>query len=244
VAVFAVSAVGASSASAHRTWWICEKVTEGTGKYKDSLCKEKVEKGNFEWKQLAVGTKKNIKVIKNGVFSLKAGTVTIECKKLTLKEGVIENITGPTGRDKGTVEFSECKNAGHAACVVKPVVVKGKETALVEDTTKSKVYDLFAPEGWSEEKPEETKPFAKIEEGGTFECPNTTVEGDGVAAEIIPEELSIKKTFKFPCPPIKEIINWKGATVKLKLTAFGFVNVEECGEAEVELESKEAFDVK
>jgi hypothetical protein len=227
LAVLAFSAVAASTASAHRVW-------------------------SFEGKVLPTGEKKPLKLVKVvKEFQLKAGTETIACKTVELKEGTIENILvggkGPTGRDKGTVLFKECRNVGKPACVVANVEVLGKETALVENTKAAqekeglKIYDLFTPEKWTEEKPAEINKFAVIKQTGTGCVATTSVEGNGVAAEISPEGESATKTLKFPCPPITEVINWKGATVKLTLKAFG-VKAEECGEAEIESTGK--FDVQ
>lgn len=216
VIIAAFSAVFAAGASADRVW-------------------------SFEGSELAINTPKSLKVVKVvKQFELKAGTNNVICKKVTLTGGTIENITGPTGRDKGKVEFSGCANG--TCTVAEPIVVKGETTALVEDTGKTKVLDLFTPEGWTEEKPEQIKAFAEIKQTGAGCVAATKVEGTGVAAEITPEGNSKTKILKFPCPAVKEIINWKGTKVKLKLEAFA-AKAEFCGEVEVESEGKE-FDVK
>ena len=217
VAVLAFSAVAASTASAHRVW-------------------------SYNGVELKVGEAKPIKVVKVVEnFRLKAGTTTITCTKVALTGGAIENITGPTGRDKGKVDFTGCSNG--TCKVTEPIVVKGETTALVENTGKSKIYDLFTPKGWTEEKPTVNGEFAEIKQTGTGCITATKVEGNGVAAEISPEGNSTTKVLTFPCPRITEIINWKGTTVKLKLTAFG-VNAEECGQVEIGVEAPNTFDVK
>jgi hypothetical protein len=254
LAVFAFSAVIASTASAHRVWTVCEEKagagTEPPTKFDNHECNTKVKPlAERKWEDivLPVGQTRKLEVVKVvKEFVLKAGGEEIACEAVTLSGGTIENIAGPTGRDKGTITFSKnCRNLKKAACkVTEPIEVKGKETALVENTEKNRVYDLFAPKGWTEEKPEEFGlEFATIKQTGEGCVAATKVEGNGIAAEIVPEGLSVTKVLKFPCPPIKEIINWKGTTVKLKLTAFG-VKTEECGEVELALESKWAWDVQ
>jgi hypothetical protein len=234
LAVFAVSAAAASTASAHRVWTLGSGTTP-----------------------LPVGTTKALKVIKvNKAFELKVPLAgeTIVCKAVVLKEGTIENVEiggKKTGRDKGIVEFSECKNKGKEKCIVaEPIRVPPKgtgTTVLAENTAKTKVLDVFLPEG-GEEGSVVLKPYATIKQSGTgCTAPAaTTVEGNGVAAEISPETHSVKKNLIFPCPRITEVIFWKnweaGTHTKLTLNAFAFA-AEECGEAEIELTTKEEFGV-
>jgi hypothetical protein len=266
LAVFAFSAVIASTASAHRTWWRCHKVaTAKTGGFNDSLCSEPNTKKEGEWQSegIPTGVPQGLALVKvTKEFQLKAGTETIACEMATLTGGTVENILvggkGPTGRDKGTITFSKnCRNLAKPLCKVsEPIEVEGKETALVENTSQNKIYDLFTPAGWAEKEATKSGTFAKIKQTGTGCVATTTVEGNGVAAEITPEGsstsptgYSFTKILNFPCPPIKEVIDWEHALeatpiiTTLKLTAFG-VKAEECGMAEIELTSKEAFDVR
>jgi len=241
LAVFAFSAVAASTASAKRVWTV-NGVT------------------------LPTGTTKSLTVIKNSPATLKAGTEEIECKTIKLKTGnTIENVLvegkGPTGRDTGTTEFSECKNVKKAGCVVTVPILVNSPTSLVENTAGTKIYDLFRPEGRTELKPaevtakgepaskeaeEKLSKYTTIKQTGAGCVAATTVEGDGVAAEIKPTEgEEVKHKFVFPCPPISPVNMWNGVKeVSLKLKAFG-VKAEECiSEIEVELTTKEKFGVK
>lgn len=262
-AVFAFSAVAVSTASAKRVWTYCEEVAPGKGEFIEHLCKTKVTvkgeaAGKFEDITLPVGVTKKLEVVEVvKPFELIAGTTTITCEAVTLTGGTIENIEaeniekvkGKTGRDKGTVEFSKCKSSV-AGCTVKvPIIDKGKETALVENTTKTKIYDMFTPEGWTEATTkagaEKIKPFAKIEQTGGEKCLNTEVEGDGVAGEIEPEGLSETKIFKFPCPKLTPVNLWNGVKeVNLRLDAFGLTTAEECGQVKLALASRWGWDVQ
>jgi hypothetical protein len=254
----AFSAVAVSAASAHRVWTVCKEVAgagkEPPRKFNDHTClpqtpEKPLAERKWEDVVLPVGEPRPIEVIevvKPGM-ELRAGATIITCEMVTLKEGTIENIAGPTGRDKGTVEFSKCKSSVAGCTVKEPIVDKGKESALVENTAGNKIYEMFAPEGWKEEATkaglEKIKPFAKITQTGTG-CVNTEVEGDGVAAEIIPEGMSETKILKFPCPALSPVSFWNGVKeVSMKLKAFG-VAAEECGEIKVALVSKWGWDVQ
>jgi len=269
-AVFAFSAVAASTASAKHTWWRCHEVAAGKGEFTEKLCATKVKTkgeaaGIFESEAIPAAQATTTS-IKSKAFILTAGTTTITCEALTVKEGKIENIEaeniektkGKTGRDKGTVEFSKCKSSIAGCTVTEPIKDKGKESALVEQfASPHKIYDMFAPEGWKEESTkanaEKIKPFAKIIQEPKPACVNTEVEGNGVAAEIEPEGYSVAKVLKFPgenaaCEPkgkpLTPVNLWNGVNeVNLALEAFA-VPAQECGEATLELASKEAFDVK
>jgi hypothetical protein len=266
-AVFAVSAVAANTASAKRIWTVgcVEKVGAGTEppkKYDTSACYTQTKLlAERKWEKIPVpvGTQYKVEVVAVvKPFELKAGTTTITCKAVTVKEGTIENIEaeniekhlGKTGRGKGTVEFSECKTSIPNCTVKEPIIDKGKESALVENTAGTKIYDMFAPEGWHEEATralaEKIRPYAKIEQTGTGTgCINTEVEGNGVAAEIVPEFNSEKKMLKFPCEPTLTPVNfWNGVKeVPLTLKAFS-KKAEECGEIELALVSKGGWDVQ
>jgi hypothetical protein len=259
-AVFAFSAVAANTASAHRVWTVCKEVPgegkEPPPKFDNHLCETKAKplpERKWEDVVLPVGTKVPIEVVKVvKPFELKAGTTIITCEEVVLKEGTIENIlvggNGPTGRDHGTIEFKKCKTSISNCTVKEPIIDKGKESALVENTAGTKIYDMFAPEGWIEgtkAELEKNRPYAKIEQTGTGTgCINTEVEGNGVAAEIVPEGMSATKILKFPCPAISPVTFWNGVKeVPLTLKAFS-KKAEECGEIELALVSKGGWDVQ
>jgi hypothetical protein len=230
LAVFAVSAAAASTASAKHVW-------------------------TFEGKPLPVGTTKTLEVVKSGNTILTAGTEVVECKKQALVADTIENIEaenlkkekGKTGRDKGTIKFTECKNP-KPCTVTEPIEVKNGVTALVEGSTSKKVYDVFEPEGWTEPKtPEEAKKlktFVTIHQTGTGCITATAVESNGVAAEVSPGTEAAEQTFKFPgehagCEPkgkpLTPINWWNGLNeTALSLKAFG-AKAEECGSVMVKL---------
>jgi hypothetical protein len=261
-AVFAFSAVAASTASAHHVWTVgcIEKAGEGKEPPKKFDTKEctthskPLPERKFEKVPIPIGTADKtevVKVVKN--FQLKAGTTTITCEAVTLKEGTIENIepeTGKkTGRDKGTVEFSKCKSSVAGCTVSEPIKDKGKVSALVEGSVTKNIYDMFTAEGWKEEATKaganaQIGRFAKITQTPAPPCINTEVEGNGVAAEIVPEEPSVTKILKFPCPKLSPVNQWNGVTeVTLTLEAFT-LPAEECGEVELELVSKAAWSVE
>jgi hypothetical protein len=240
VAMLALSAVGVSAASASRAWTV-----EGTS--------------------LAVGKAKELKVVKNTVFALSAGAERYVCEKVALQSGnKIENVTvegkGPIGRDNGTVEFSRCKDETKPGCtVVEPLLMKGAESALVENIAGTKIYDMFTGEGWKELTPKEVtekgqkeakvkseklKIYGIMKQTGVGCIASTTIEGDGLAAEISPEGESVKKTLTFPCPPVGLVDFGDGVNeVGLRLKWFG-IKAELCGSIEVELSTKEKFGVK
>jgi hypothetical protein len=261
-AVFAFSAVAANTASAHRVWTVCKEVPgegkEPPPKFDNHLCETKAKplpERKWEDVVLPVGTKVPIEVVKVvKPFELKAGTTIITCEEVVLKEGTIENIlvggNGPTGRDHGTIEFKKCKTSISNCTVKEPIIDKGKESALVENTAGTKIYDMFAPEGWHEEATralaEKIRPYAKIEQTGTGTgCINTEVEGNGVAAEIVPEFNSEKKMLKFPCEPTLTPVNFWNGVKEVPLTLKAFVKkAEECGEIELALVGRPSWGVE
>src|SRR6202020_1204572 len=233
LAVFAVSAVAASTASAKRVWTV-------------------------EGANLAVGKTKSLKVLKNSPAILKAGTEEIECKKIAINAGnTIQNVEpeagkGTTGRDLVTNTFTECKNIAKEKepCIV--TVAPFTTPTFLNENTKAeqekeglKIYDQFRPEGAEEltpkqitekgtavskENEEKLKKYVRIKQTGTgCKAPETTsAEGNGVAATISPEGESKIHKFTFPCPtPIPDETLWNGLEIGLKLKAFG-VAAKEC----------------
>jgi hypothetical protein len=230
--------------------------------------------GTFELKPkvLPVGTTKSLTVVKNTAATLVAGAEEISCEKVTIKSGnTIENVLveskGPTGRDTGTIEFTKCKNVKKPTeCTVTEPISVNSPTSLVENTASTKIYDMFRPEGRTELTPKQISEFpgteaekqakAKTEEEklskyttikqtGTGCVTATEVTGDGVAAEISPESESVKKKLIFSCPTtLTPVKLWNGVEIGLKLKAFGVAAKECINEVEVELTTKEAWDVE
>ena len=230
IAVFAVSAVMASTASAKRVWFV-----NGV--------------------QLASGTSNGaaIKVVKSGTTKLKSKEEFVCTEQVLSHNPKIwnkEKAAGEVvGRDEGITEFKKCKNLTNAGCTVtEPIITENtssEASTLVEkEKGKTPIYDMFVGKGWEESAPTAKKPFAKIVQTGAGCITAITVEGNGVAAEIEPETSSVKKTFKFPCPPISPVWLWDGVEDKLSLKAFGTVKAEFCGSIEVELVSGKTWAVK
>ena len=239
VFVFVFGAVAASTASAKRVWTV-------------------------EGAKLAVGKTKSLKVVKNSPSVLKAGAEEIECNKIAIEAGnTISNVEVEgklTGRDTGTLLFTECKNKNKPLCTAVTVASFVSPTFLVENTLGTKTYDIFRPKGATEltpaevatkgqtaskENEEKLKSYVKITQTGTgCTAPETsTAEGNAFAAEILPEGSSTQKKFVFPCPtPITPVNPWNGVKeVALKLKVFGVAAKECISEIEVELTTKEAF---
>jgi hypothetical protein len=104
VAIFALSAVGASSAMAeHLEVGKCKSVAK-TGKWEDSNCTKALAEGNFEWEAL----KANVPFTStSGVKKLISGAGTIECKK----DKNVGELTG-TMTDTVQITFEECTTLG------------------------------------------------------------------------------------------------------------------------------------
>lgn len=216
VAAFAFSAVATATASANREWWVAGKVlTEGKAN------------GKAVKAELKAGTKF---VLKGFIFGVEGN---VECGKIKFAASpspIIFN-ESKTGRDEGKIEFTECTGPAICGKITEPIVTLGEKTELVEDTTKTKIYDLFLPNAAGE--------AAKI----TFaSCGTLTIKGSTVA-EIKPEAASETKEFVFPKPGIKKVINWKGEEVATGLTSEG-KEATFFGTAVVSLVSKEPWDVK
>jgi hypothetical protein len=271
LAVFAVGAFAASTASAHRVWLICQELPgegkEPPTKYDNHECNTQVKAlKERKWEELIlpVGQTASLQVVKNSTATLVAGTEEIVCETIKLAAGnTIENVEvegkGPTGRDNGTTEFSKCKNKNKPACTVTEPIKVTSPTSLVENTAGTKIYDMFRPEGRKELTPaevtakgepaskeaeEKLSKYTTIKQTGAGCIAATTVEGDGVAAEISPESLSVKKRLIFPCPtPITPVKLWNGIQMGLKLKAFTVAAKECIPEIEVELTSKWAWSV-
>ena len=249
LAVFAISAVASASASAHRVWTVKGAIL-ATGVPKTfSITKS----GSFI---LTAGTEKI--------------TCTEEMLE---GSGEIENVLvegkGPTGKDRATVKFKKCTASKAGCTVVEPIIVKGTtvlaEQVLTkkqeEEKVKPKIYDVFLPEAGKELTPaeittfeakekglatkeqEKLHPYTKIEQTGTGCVAVTTVEGDGVAAEIVPEGEATSHELNFPATPITPVKLWNGLTITLKLKAFG-VAAKEVGKLTIALTTGEAFGVQ
>jgi hypothetical protein len=231
VALFAMNAVAATSASAKRVW-------------------------TFKGAELPAGVEKQVKVTKINAApvltsELAGQEVDIECEIISLKHynaskvleanGIIFNeAKTPTnvGRDKGVVAFEKCKISGLASLICKLTAANAKEilsppvsegmTSLVENTAKTVVWDDFLPEGKATGETEGV--FANIHFEGSS-CPtteelvkstltigalNAAKEGEGgVAANIEPQGEAALHKFIFPCTANTSAINWLGNTIAI-----------------------------
>jgi hypothetical protein len=146
VAVFAMGAIGASTASAHRTWWYC--APNSAGKFENSLCSKAAPPKKFE--KTAVGPKATglaitAKTKQEPLLISEVDGVKVEvlCKKLKLRNtaggarGLIYNeepeAGKKTGRDEGKIIFEECTLAGPAATLCKLTVAS--ETEIITPPT-------------------------------------------------------------------------------------------------------------
>jgi hypothetical protein len=107
VAVFAMSAVATSSASAafKKVWEVseCVKVPAGTGKYEESKCKKEGGKKEWEIKWKEVGATP-IAVTSAGKLKLNSGGTEVEC------EGTNTGTVGEKGKDEIiTITVTNCK---------------------------------------------------------------------------------------------------------------------------------------
>lgn len=249
--------------------------TEPPVKFDNSACNTKAKPlAERKWEDviLPVGETRSLTVVGPiGKFEAElevplAGE-TIVCKEVALKTGnTIQNVMvegkGPTGRDTGITVFTKCSNPGKPACTVHEPIEVNSPTSLVENAAQTKIYDMFRPKGRTELTPAEVtakgepaskqaeeilSEYVKIEQTGascTAISP-ATAEGNGVAAEISPEGMSVKKKFKFPCPTVITPVKlWNGIEESLKLKAFGFAAKECIPEIEVELTTKGGWDVQ
>lgn len=215
LAVFAITAVASSSASAHE-FLVCQEA--GTEKYTEHLCSAKSETGKWSFAAIAAG--KSFEVEGTSGVSKLEGTiggqkVIIECStdvtKVTLE---------PAGATKGTITFSGCKIFS---------VTKGKKTLLkcvvnsvAEAAEKIKLTFLDVLVTGKGGGPEDEfkpavaeKPFVEIETSGA-ECAlvaKTAVTGTTICQ--LPEAEVGLVEHEIACSP-------SGSSLKLGATAAGF----------------------
>lgn len=147
VAVFAMSAVAVSSASAAKNgphWWVCEK--DATGLFSNSECS--TSGTGWESKELTTGTRKI--TFTSGETKLKTASDLIVCKK---DKGTGEIIGGWPGTDKATITFEECKVTKPFSCEVKNAggtfgtIITTVNTELVYTGTKTQAEKEEPPLG-------------------------------------------------------------------------------------------------
>ena len=118
VAVFAMGAVGVTTASAAKNgphWWVCEKQTGG--KFENNECSKEGTSKTWESKELLSGESRPIKFT-SGETKLKTASDLIVCKK---DKGTGEIIGGWPGTDKAKIMFEECEVTKPFTCKVKSV---------------------------------------------------------------------------------------------------------------------------
>jgi hypothetical protein len=201
VAIFALSAVGASSAMAeHLEVGKCKSVAK-TGKWEDSKCTKALAEGNFEWEALPAGAKVPFTSVSGEKKLYAGGTLKITCKK----DKNVGELTGPT-TDTVQVTFEECTaESGVATCKsIKPGAPAGGAGIIITNTLESKLswlkraapmtvgLDLAPPSGTL---------FTEIlcEALGGLIKENVKV-GGSVIGEIIPlNTMTTKFELKFEC---------------------------------------------
>lgn len=262
VAVFALSAAGASTASAHLKWWLCLK--EGAGHaYKDAECKEKTG-GEYEWRVLPEGKANFIELTAKlpvGKPAKLHGTIfgfikeTVECETIALKHGttvygIVWNETSGSARDEGVVEFSKCKSA-KCTTFTEPirvpengeglsVLVSEKPATPGSGEIREPYYDDSLPEGTTQHFTTIhcSNPIAEDKVNTTIAInknqPGEVNEGEaGETAKIVePKVHKVIHKFIFECPPS----TMKVLNWKGTEIKVNELNNENCFEAEVEVE--------
>lgn len=188
-------------------WDVCEEGT-GTGtKYTEHKCTTVSGTGKWEWKVLTAATETRKVISSGGEFKLKAGTLTVTCKKVADK-GTITG--GKPGTDLAEeIKFTEC-TTGEAGCEVKSaggvlgtIVVTNIPTKLEQVTVGEEEIevDLFESKTIENKEKEKEKEFVTLEfSGASCAKPGyvtTKVKGN-VAAETVPGTGELN----FPSPAI------------------------------------------
>jgi hypothetical protein len=257
VAVFAMSAVGVSSASAtsinNPQWKLCLKVAKPTGKFATHECKGEGEPKEFELLMLEEGKTEGVTAEANGVQKLNVGGefgATIECSKLKLAAGakLIGSKAPNAGTDEETIVYEECKVVGKPACKI-----NGEESGKAKIATellKSTLVFETKVAAEKEEKPTLTlfepktaKNFVVLKLTGTCPPGGETFEITGQVAAKNVEGQALLQTHELNAPAvaIKEyFINKAGVTEKKAVTAlkFGFFSATYEGKSKVKLASE------
>jgi hypothetical protein len=163
-------------------------------------------------------------------FILKAGTITITCTVLQLKEGVLlGSAAGHYGTNDEVAEFSSCKQTGNgtepSCTVVEPIVTKSLKSELVTNREGEKRLVLLTPSNAALEFA--TLAF-KEKEAGKELCPikSTKVTGE-LAGEVEEDSENLGESYllNFPETRITEVLLIENGTSTIhkveKLLAFG-----------------------
>jgi hypothetical protein len=210
VAVFAMGAVAAASASATEPIWTvpCHKViaaNAGKGEYGNSTCTTLGGSKEFS-KKLLVGEKEAFESKQEGVQILKAVGITIECTK-EVDSGFL--IGGKPGTDETSAKYTVCTN--NAGCTItEPIeLIKIPTTLVWKEKAGGKVLDLFTPKEnifttitLSKCTNIALNGSHKVEGQALAEVLNEKMEP--VNALAMPPEEFLKGYLNFPCPPLKE----------------------------------------
>ncbi len=251
LAMMSVAAFGAATASAKIGWWVCEELGPGHV-YKNSGCTEKTG-GNWELFPLKPGESRIIRTVAgkttNGPWFLEAevlGAVhSVECSEAKLINGTISNEEPKagefTGKDKGKVEFTACKN--HKNCPEAPATITtlGETSELGMELKGPKVgatVDIFYPNA--------KKEFAVFKCAGGL--PTTVTSNTGYAGEwdtnianpafthtlTFPTVLTAETSGHWCGNPITEVEKWNKEKL---ITELNFVGAPAtfCGKANAEV---------
>jgi hypothetical protein len=237
MAVFAMSAVAVSSASAAKNgphWWVCEK--HAGGLFTESLCKTSGA-GTFESKELLGGETRNLK-FKSGITKLKTAAALIECKT---DKGTGNIKGGWPGTNEGTIEFEGCTaKSGTEECKVrsKGGTIEGKiivavHSELVYTGTKAQAEEEKVPLGILFKTTSATnKIFVELEFIGTPGVKCAELNGPvlatgeehgpgiagvaGVVCNIVEKAEEYMLTHEIECPEVakKTFFYWEGGVIK------------------------------
>jgi hypothetical protein len=234
MAVFAMSAVAVSSASAAKNgphWWVCEK---GGTTFKNNLCTESGT-GPFGEKELVSGETRTLK-FKSGITKLKTTAATIECKT---DKGTGNIKGGWPGTNEGTIEFEGCTaKSGTEECKVMSEGLKVEGLIKVEVNSEL-VYTGTEAQAIAEKPPlgvlfktksSTNKTFVKLVFVGGAKCTElngpVTATGEvhgpgiagvaGVVCNIVEKAEEYAFTHEIECPEVakKTFFYWEGGVLK------------------------------
>ncbi len=145
LAVFAVSAMAAASASAAPHFYLC--YLQSGGAYENALCNKTGAK-LYELEKAPEGTRLNVLSTQVTSYKLKSELLGVKIEIICAAEhgeGWIENPSGGgAGLDLTTNSFSTCEVKKPSGCTVAQPIVATSKTELVERS--GTLLDLFTPD--------------------------------------------------------------------------------------------------
>jgi hypothetical protein len=197
LAVFAIGAVAAATASAKNpTWMVCKGVTAGSGKFEDSLC-SKGGKGSWEASELLTGETKEIsaEAAEHLLITFGPGP-ELQCNKFKTQSGA-KIVGGEPGAGEEVIVLEECFVRGEEwpTCLV-----NGKEPGTITTNTLASKLVYLTKEAAEKEnaeatgtqlKPKTGKVIATVTfpENGSGHCPNNIHAKEELTGELLVENL-------------------------------------------------------